>query len=91
MKPFKFFNKQKENDNNPYQDIVIGMIRYCNSNSMLISTFYEKIYNKTIYGVKYEFVNNGTMVHVEYMVDEGPTYERCGFIMEAQYFLSIAT
>lgn len=87
MKPFKFFNKQKKIDNNPYEDIVIEMIRYCNNNGKLLSTFYETIYDKTIYAVKYQYVNDGTMVHVEYMVDEGPTYQRCGFIIEAQHFL----
>lgn len=91
MKQFKFFSKSNQTDSlpNPYEPVVIGMIRHCNNNGMLLSTFYETIYDKRIYGVGYQFIDGGAMVRIHYMVDEGPTFERCGFTMEAQDFLSI--
>jgi hypothetical protein len=95
MKPFKFFDKTWKPSviyYNPYQDLVIDMIRECNRlNISLVGvqeTVYNRVFNHRIMDIHIYNDWHGDNVDVTYLVDEGGTYHLCRFTMEPQEFIT---
>jgi hypothetical protein len=91
MKPFKFFDntwKPSVIYYNPYQDLVIDMIRECNRLNISLVGVQETVYNHRIMDIHIYNDWHGDNVDVTYLVDEGGTYHLCRFTMEPQEFIT---
>ena len=74
MREFKFF---KENDKkNPYQTLVMAMIKHCERNNIPLFDFTERVYGDTIKYINYHHYTGEHFVTVYYQVhkDSGDNY-----------------
>lgn len=99
MRPFKFFQEpQKQtvvmgdhivthHNPNPYQDLVITMIRESNRLNIPINGMQEMVYNpnRRISNVRY-VIHNQETAQVNYRVDLGGEISICGFNMWIEDF-----
>lgn len=84
MKPFKFFNKPKKQSTyayNPYEELVIAMIRECDRLNISLVGVEESVFNHRIMDIHIYDGWHGVDVDVTYIVDQGGSYLRCGFRM----------
>jgi hypothetical protein len=71
---------------NPYQELVIDMIRECNRLNISLIGIQETVYNHRIIDIHIYNDWHGDDVDVTYIVDEGGTYRYCRFTMDTQEF-----
>lgn len=92
MREFKFFQETRNqtvthHNPNPFQDLVITMIRESNRLNVPVNSMEERVYNpnRRISNVRYVIFNEET-AQVNYRVDMGGEISICGFNIGIEEF-----
>lgn len=67
MRDFKFFKDNNDNKN-PYQTLVMAMIKHCERNNIPLFDFSESVYEDTITGINCQHYTGEHFVTVYYQV-----------------------